>query len=187
VNARVANQPLLIVDCDPRRSGSKSVGVYKLDAEIMASLRKCTKPDCLLQSILRVSVAEPGPETGDNLPGVFGRYHVFEDGVRFKPHFPFEQGLSYRARFDPRPLGRSELTEVLTLEFSLPRERRALPPMVPHIFPSSDRLPENLLRFYICFSNSMQRGRVEAEISLLHPDGVRWTPIVRQPEPLLKV
>jgi hypothetical protein len=43
--------------------------------------------------------------------------------------------------------------------------------VVNHIFPSSDCLPENLLRFYICFSNSMQRGRVEAEISLLGPDG----------------
>jgi hypothetical protein len=46
-----------------------------------------------------------------------------------------------------------------------------LPPKVEHIFPSSDSLPENLLRFYTRFSNSMQRGRVEAEISLLGPDG----------------
>jgi hypothetical protein len=42
---------------------------------------------------------------------------------------------------------------------------------VKHVFPSADALPENLLRFYICFSNSMQRGRVEAEISLLDSNG----------------
>jgi hypothetical protein len=171
VNTRVTNQPLLIVDSDPRRPAATCVGVYKLDADIMASLRMCTETDCLLQSILRVSVAEPGPATGDNIPDVFGRYHVFKDGVQFTPYFPFERGLSYRASFDPRPLGRSELTDVLTLEFSLPREQSALPPVVQHIFPSSHRLPENLLRFYICFSNSMQRGQVEAEISLLGPDG----------------
>jgi hypothetical protein len=171
VNARVANQPLLMVDSDPRRPAATCVGVYKLDADIMASLRMCTETDCLLQSILRVSVAEPRPATGDNFPDVFGRYHVFEDGVQFTPYFPFERGLSYRASFDPRPLGRTEFTDVATLEFSLPKEPSALPPVVQHIFPSSHRLPENLLRFYICFSNSMQRGRAEAEISLLGPDG----------------
>ena len=42
---------------------------------------------------------------------------------------------------------------------------------VTHIFPSSDLLPENLLRFYVCFSNSMQRGRALEEISLLDSDG----------------
>jgi hypothetical protein len=137
----------------------------------MASLRIFMETDCLLQSIFRVSVAEPGPSIGDSLPDVLGRYQMLEDGVRFVPYFPFERGLSYRATFDPRPLACSELLDVLTLEFSLPRETRVLPPKVEHIFPSSDSLPENLLRFYVCFSNSMQRGRVETEISLLGPDG----------------
>jgi hypothetical protein len=44
-------------------------------------------------------------------------------------------------------------------------------PQVERVFPSSDCLPENLLRFYVCFSNSMQRGRAEENISLLGPDG----------------
>jgi hypothetical protein len=44
---------------------------------------------------------------------------------------------------------------------------------VTHVFPSSDLLPENLLRFYICFSNSMQRGRAEQQIALFGPDGRR--------------
>src|ERR1700741_2432210 len=42
---------------------------------------------------------------------------------------------------------------------------------VTHIFPLSDVLPENLLRFYVCFSNSMQRGRASEDISLLDSDG----------------
>jgi hypothetical protein len=41
---------------------------------------------------------------------------------------------------------------------------------VTHIFPSSDVLPENLLRFYVCFSKSMQRGQVPEEILLLDSD-----------------
>jgi hypothetical protein len=122
------------------------------------------------QSILRVNVVRTETPIGEDLPDVFGRYHVLEDGVRFIPHFPFERGLLYRASFDPRPLGRLEPSDALTLEFSLPRELSALPPEIKHIFPSSDCLPENLLRFYVCFSNSMQRGRVRAEISFLGPD-----------------
>ena len=94
-----------------------------------------------------------------------------EDGIRFIPHFPFESGIRYRASFDPRPLGRPELSEVLTLEFSLPRETGAVRTEVKHVFPSSDSLPENLLRFYVCFSNPMQRGRAEEHIRLLGPDG----------------
>jgi hypothetical protein len=42
---------------------------------------------------------------------------------------------------------------------------------VKHVFPSSDALPENLLRLYVCFSNPMQRGRAEEHITLLGPDG----------------
>jgi hypothetical protein len=165
------NQPSLMVDTDPRQQAATGVGVYTLDPDLMASLGRYMQAGGLLQSILRVTVVPTGAPIGDNLPDVFGRYQVLEDGVRFLPHFPFERGLLYRASFDHRPLGRAGLSEVLTLEFSLPREQSALPAEVKHIFPSSDCLPENLLRFYVCFSNSMQRGRVEAEISLLGPDG----------------
>jgi hypothetical protein len=42
---------------------------------------------------------------------------------------------------------------------------------VAHVFPSADSLPENLLRFYVCFSHPMQRGRSEKCVRLLGPDG----------------
>jgi hypothetical protein len=171
VNAQVPNQPLLTVDADPRQPGSCGVNVCNLDPDLMDSLGSHLQGGGLMQSMLRVNVVQTEASNGDDLPDVFGRYHFLDDGVRFIPHFPFEQGLSYRVSFDPRPLGRARFSDVLTLEFSIPKERSALPPVVNNIFPSSDCLPENLLRFYICFSNSMQRGRVRAEISLLGPDG----------------
>jgi hypothetical protein len=170
-NAQLTSQPSLMVDCDSRQPASGGVGVYNLDPDFMVSLGGYVKAGGLLQSILRVTVVRTGVAIGDHLPDVFGRYKISEDGVRFIPHFPFERGLSYRAIFDPRPFGRPEFSEALTLEFSLSREQNALPTEVTRIFPSNDYLPENLLRFYVCFSNSMQRGRAEAEISLLGPDG----------------
>ena len=171
MNARVTNQPLLTVESDPRQPASKCVSVYQVDANLIASLDKYTQADCRLGSMFRVTVAASRPSIGVDPAGVLGRYEIIEDGIRFVPHFPFECGLSYRASFDPRPLSCPELSDVLTLEFSLPREPMASPTEVKHIFPSSGCLPENLLRFYVCFSNSMQRGQVEAEIALLGPDG----------------
>ena len=166
VNTQVINQPLLMLDAE-----LGGVAVYNLDPNLMVSLGRYLQAGGLLQSILRVTVVRPRAEINDNLPDVFGRHQVLEDGIRFIPHFPFQRGLSYRANFDPRPLGRSKFSEVLTLEFSLTKDQCAVPTEVKHIFPSSDHLPENLLRFYVWFSNSMQRGRVRAEISLLGPDG----------------
>jgi hypothetical protein len=59
----------------------------------------------------------------------------------------------------------------VTLEFLLPREANGVRTHVKQVFPSSDVLPENLLRFYVCFSNSMQRGRAEELIRVLGPNG----------------
>jgi hypothetical protein len=68
------------------------------------------------------------------------------------------------------------------LEFLVPSDQNA-PALteVTHIFPSSDLLPENLLRFYVCFSNSMQRGRALDEISLLDSEGQRVADALYRP------
>jgi hypothetical protein len=171
VNTWRSARPSLVVDSDPRQPTSGGVGVYKLDSDLMVFLGRYTQGGGLLECILRVTVVKPGAPIDDSFPGICGGYQILDDGLRFIPHFPFEQGLSYRASFDPRALGRSALSEVLTLDFSFGSERSTLTTEVKHIFPSSDYLPENLLRFYVCFSNPMQRGRVRAEISLLGPDG----------------
>jgi hypothetical protein len=121
--------------------------------------------------MLRVRVIETGSPGSENLPDVLGSRQVLGNGIRFIPRFPFDSNVRFRATFDPRPLGRAELLEALTLEFSLPGETNAVRTRVRHVFPSSDSLPENLLRFYVCFSRPMQRGRAEEHIVLLGPDG----------------
>jgi hypothetical protein len=143
-----------------------------LGPDLAAFLASYAQPGDLLKSIFRVTVAQaPSPE-GDSIPDVSGRYLLFEDEVQFIPHFPFEKDVKYRAGFDPRPLGAALTPESLVLEFVIPAEQNT-PALteVTHIFPSHDLLPENLLRFYVCFSISMQRGRALKEISLLDSDG----------------
>jgi hypothetical protein len=66
---------------------------------------------------------------------------------------------------------------------SLATRQQKLPALteVTHIFPSCDVLPENLLRLYVCFSNSMQRGRALEEISLLDSEGQPVADVLYRP------
>jgi hypothetical protein len=166
--ARLFKRPSLAVSADALEPALVNVGFYGFNQGSMASLREFQKNDGSLQPIFQVGVVQSEAAL-DDLPVVLGRYDVVVNGVRFTPHFPFEPGLSYRASFDPRPLGYQ--ADVLIDEFSLPREGGAAAVEVTHIYPSGDELPENLLRFYVTFSDSMQRGRAGAEISVLGPDG----------------
>jgi hypothetical protein len=169
----MTEQPRLAVDSDPHRPQSRCVTVRPLDREVVASL--CGHPDSerLLQTMLRVRVvgaATPGIEAGD-LPDVAGRYEVLEDGVRFIPRFPFEPGVRFRATFDPRTLACPELPGTVAHEFSIPTEIFVPRAQVTQVFPSGDALPENLLRFYACFSGPMQRGWAQQHVTLLEADG----------------
>ena len=165
------NQPELVVDCNARRGGSKCVVVRNVDPHLITCLGRQPQAGRLLPSILRVKVVGAGRPEDEDIPDVFGHYQVLERDLRFVPHFPFEAGVRYRASFDPRPLGSREPSEVLTLEFSLPDKTNAVLTEVTHVLPSSDMLPENLLRFYVCFSNSMQRGQAEEQIRIFGTDG----------------
>jgi hypothetical protein len=146
------------------------VAVGNLDPGLMAALSSYLKVGGSPESLLRVTVVQTGALSAEELPQILGRYCLAEDRFQFTPHFPFERGISYRVRFDSRPLGRAEFSGALTHEFSFPKER-GTPAEITHIFPSSDLLPENLLRLHVCFSEPMQRGQAEAEISILGPDG----------------
>jgi hypothetical protein len=170
---QVTNRPTLTVNSDPGQPGSRcvSVSVSNLHPDVVVPLGRRPDAGPLLRSIFRVSVIEADGPRAEGLPDVLGRYEVLENEVRFIPHFPFDSGIRFRAIFDPRPLGHPELSEVLTLEFWLPRPMSAVSTQVNQVFPSSDSLPENLLRFYVCFSNPMQRGRAEEQITVLAPDG----------------
>jgi hypothetical protein len=164
-------QTTVMIDSDPCQLGSRHVSVHNLNPDLIAFLSTAPQPGRLLQSMLRVRVIGAGIPGGDELPDICGRHQILENGVRFTPHFPFESGIRYRATFDPRKFVGSELSEVLTLEFSIPREMLTEQTHVKQVFPSCHSLPENLLRFYLHFSGPMQRGRTEEHIRLLDADG----------------
>jgi hypothetical protein len=165
----VIAHPTLRFDNDPSLGGSGSVSVCGLDQDTVAL---CSEAGDLLKSIFRVTVVRSPSSEENNLPNVSGRYFVLEDELQFIPHFPFEKGLKYRAIFDVRQLGVSLQADPMILDFEIPAEENAPEPTeVTRIFPSADFLPENLLRFYVCFSNTMERGHALEQISLLDSHG----------------
>lgn len=172
MNSPVICEPTIRVNLDPSQRGPGSVSVCCLAPDLLTFLRSSSRRGDLLKSIFRVTVAHTQSSGDDGLPDVSGRYLLSGDEVHFIPRFPFERDVKYRASFDPQPLGAPLAAESLNLEFLIPSEQKA-PALteVRHIFPSCDVLPENLLRFYVCFSNSMQRGRALEQISLLDSYG----------------
>jgi hypothetical protein len=160
----LANQPALAVEPSPSGEGWY-VSARNLGPDLVASL------GVPLESLLRVRVADAGFSDDEDLPDISGDRKVLGDGLHFVPHFPFEPGVRFRAILDLSALGRPGLAEVLTHEFSFPRETAAVEAEVSQVYPYNDMLPENLLRFYVRFSNPMRRGRAEANIEVLGPDG----------------
>lgn len=166
LEAGPSSQASFTVDAEP-----SCVAVGNLGAELIDTLGSYLQADRSPQSLLRVTVIQTGAANTEDLPQILGRYRLGEGRFEFTPHFPFEREISYRVRFDPRPLDLSTSSEVLMHEFSFSKER-ATPAEIAHIFPTSDLLPENLLRLHVCFSGPMQHGLAQAKISILGPDGV---------------
>jgi hypothetical protein len=103
---------------------------------------------------------------------VLGTYRVEGGVLRFEPRYPFVPGVRYEAVFDP---ARSPLTSAWNVaavkkEFSLARPKTE-PARVTRVYPTADRLPENLLKFYLHFSAPMARGDVYRHLHLLDAKG----------------
>ena len=182
MNSVVTSQPTLRVNSGASPHGPPSVSACRLSPDLVAVLGTSTRLSDLLKAVFRVIVAEVPSSEHDSLPAVSGRYLFCDDEVRFIPTFPFDSGVKYRAIFDPQPIGCELPEDSLELEFTFPPGENATPATeVRHIFPSCELLPENLLRFYVCFSNSMQRGRALQEISLLDSEGQRVADALYRP------
>ena len=171
MGASVIRQPSVTAGTHASAPGYGHVDVHPLGADALAALDSYRRAGGQLRSVFRVAVIQPGACCGEDLPDVLGRYHIRHDRLRFVPAFPFVEGLSYRATFDLGALGMADFPGAQVTEFAAPPRPGCSMTEVTDIFPSADRLPENLLRFYVRFSNPMQRGRAAAEISLLGPDG----------------
>jgi hypothetical protein len=118
----------------------------------------------------------------NDLPPVTGTYVISDWLITFEPRYPLRAGATYRADFDPNALAVLLAKSFPSAAEILPKqklsrtiERPAPPPSPPAnvaaIFPSTDTLPENQLKFYIHFSAPMSRGEAYQHVRLEKANG----------------
>ncbi len=101
---------------------------------------------------------------GPDAPAILGEYRIAGGRLYFQPMFPFDPGREYFVRVDG---GR----EPFVATVALPARDLQPTTTVTHIYPSTDTLPENQLKFYIHFSAPMAGGDGLLFVKLLDASG----------------
>lgn len=165
VSAR-AQTPRLVVE-------GGEIWVKNLNPEVLYTFTRYFNTQEDWQSVFPVTTK--GHTNGILLPGT---YEVLNDAIRFRPRFAFAMHVIYVARFDAAQLALntnevylpSIPAESLELEFSWSRVTQS-PSALVSIHPTSNTLPENLLKFHLTFSKSMTLGEVYSKVKLYQTDG----------------
>lgn len=121
---------------------------------------------------LAVFVVDASGQRGEQ--PLAGTLEVHGASLRFTPQYAFRPGMTYQAQFAPAqaPLAAAPASAPqLQLRFSLPEPPPVEPSRVLQIYPSSDVLPDNHLRFYIHFSAPMNFGEAYSRVHLFAADG----------------
>lgn len=109
-----------------------------------------------------------------------GKLEITGEGVDFIPRHPWLPGVRYHVRLSRGVLagvgqahggGSDAEAEVIDTSFTVRRAERGERGRVTGVYPSADTLPQNLLKFYIHFSQPMTRGEAYRHISILNEDG----------------
>lgn len=130
-------------------------------------------------SIFRIYEGQKAPDEALGLPSMFGSYKINQNRIEFTPGFPLTEGRSYFALFnlplfysilnenipDPKLLKILEKTHFIAFGHDLPNTK------VVDIYPTSDTLPMNQLKFYVHFSSPMKSGEAYQHVHLINEQG----------------
>ncbi len=143
-----------------------SIVVRGLGKPELASLGRLDEEQraALLDVFVASELAHPLPLAGTtSLDG---------DTLRFTPRYPLEPGLRYRAVLHRLTAdgSRQPASNDVAVELQMPPRAARELTRVTQVYPSSDELPENQLKFYFQFSAPMGRGQAYGHIHLLDAD-----------------
>ncbi|MBB73307.1 MAG: hypothetical protein CMJ75_02205 [Planctomycetaceae bacterium] len=143
-----------------KRGTQYQVKVNVSDPADVALARRCVQRDMRWRELLAVYVVN-AQLTARRVP-VLGRYTQSAREIVFTPRFSFRPGLSYEVHWQgSRPM--RQLVKIPAVDKPA-TELLAL-------YPSSTRVPENLLRLYLQFSQPMTQGDSYRHIQLLDASG----------------
>jgi len=156
---------------DPDATNFWVVEVRGLKRQTLRRLPDSDRKESEWNKVLSV-VAEQGDLTADiGLPPMLGRYWVKGGSAWFRPRFPLQAGVTYRAALRLRELPESSFTYTLSSTFRLPDRVPVSTTVVSQIYPTAAVVPENLLKFYLEFSAPMSGGHIYDHIRLVDDAG----------------
>ena len=165
--AASSNVAIRLVDATPGTSETSRIEVSGVDRATRHSVARLDPSSVEWTRMLDVRVI--GADGTAAATPVAGRYTVDRDVIRFTPLFPLDPGRKYEVRWSaadsdgaPAPVRRT---------IAVAAAPPSPPVRVTHVFPTSDVLPENLLRLYIHFSAPMGREGGVAHVKLLDDRG----------------
>jgi len=104
-------------------------------------------------------------------PPLSGAWRVAGETLVFTPRFLPGDGVTLWVRVDEGALGRNEGSPARRWHAKLPRAAAPADVRVVGIHPSTDTLPENLLRWYVEFSHAMRPGFARDLVRLVDAAG----------------
>ena len=143
-------------------------GVVSVRGLMKQELRIATQltPDDLA-AVLRVAVGDDSAVSNSDGPWLLGKVEIASGAITFRPRFPFRDGVAYSAAARLELLGDRDVR--LTKTFVRPIGKVEAPEVVA-VYPTSSRLPSNLLKFYLHFSKPMQQGSSYRHLKLIDRD-----------------
>lgn len=143
-------------------------GLAKADLDALAAA-KLTAAEW--PAVARV-VVDDGTADAAKKPAVAGDWSVKDGALRFDPLYPLAPGVTYRVFCDLATAPRANLKgKAFSLTLAVPKPPPGPRVQVLSVFPSTNRLPENTLRFYIHFSGPVTRGDIYKHFKLVRDDG----------------
>jgi hypothetical protein len=158
-----ANRPKIVLN---RRGTAARFEVQQLSSAERNALADARLTADQWSAIFAVYV---GKERGN--PPVLGSHQTANGVLRFEPRFPLKRGLHYRAIFNPAAIPGHGPDPLVCADFTLPTQQGGPATFVEHIYPSTGKLPENQLKFYLHFSAPMSQGEAYRHVSLLDASG----------------
>lgn len=135
---------------DAAATRKTAIIVLGVDPANLRALRDTTWPTDRWNALFRVTVAGQ-----DSIP-MQGRYTVSDSAVEFYPAYVLDRERAYAVRFVPSRLPNVRGDSVVYTEFSI-ESAGGVPSSVVELLPTTDTVPENLLRMYIEFAQPMSR------------------------------
>jgi hypothetical protein len=175
VGAAIARggEPKVVFVVDRDKPGRVVVELSGLDRDSVDRLKSADLDFDAWRRILRITLVSADTPVDS---AIVGGYTVKKDVVRFTPRYPLAPGSSYRAVFHAEAIpgaDRSDETPTVAVDYRVASRDPKPTPRVVAVYPSSDLVPENLLKLYVHFSAPMSQGRIYEHVKLFDDSGKR--------------